>query len=641
MELNLSLAAGSVGLELAAKAARSSSPNLAVTLPWVVPLILGLPVVGYAMLLGAVRGRRAAGNLGILVVLAMLAATVVVAYTRFGTSSPYHLAYQWINIPVAVSGDQRFQGFGIDLAFRIDRPTLAGLLAVLVIVLTALVWHRLAARAEQGPVRFHVNVLLFVLGAAGVLVSQDLAELAAFWLATAVGTYLLLGHRWGTEGAGRRGRLALALPLAGDLALLCAVAILYSSTGTLDTQSLWSQLRTAPGVGPPTLVGAALLLVAATLVRGGVWPFTPWLTGAVDAPPSALAMVAGVWPVLAASLLFRALPLVALAGVQASRTAGYALGVAAVAGALLSLLGVEMRRALLLASAGAVAMALLGVLYPASTAVGLTLALAVGLARAGALLAAGTVTGALRSADLRVAGGGWERMPATTLTLLLGAAVMAAAGYGVLALRSPSIAWLALGPGAALVTLGGARGYVAVGHGPLRRRRAFEPSRVREAAAPVAGAALVAVLLGAVGVVLGGVERWGTALQPGGRPIPAPSGGWPLLALAAPVLGCLAASLVWLRKEAVLQLSATLGERELEVRGMTARLIVRGLSSLPGEAVRALEERALPALESGLGRALVVTGGLANRRPPLVPTVLGLAVVLALVFGLLGREVMW
>ncbi len=641
MDLNLSLAAGSAGLELAARAARHGGPNPAAALPWAVPLILGLPVIGYALLLGAVRGRRAAGNLGLLVVLGMLAATAVVAWARFGSSSPYHLAYQWINVPVAVSGDQRFQGFGIDLAFRLDRPALAELLTVLVIVLAALGWHRLAARGEQGPVRFQVNALLFVLGAAGVLVSQDLAELAAFWLAAGVGTYLLLGHRWGTEGAGRRGRLALALPLAGDVALLCAVGILYSGFGTLDMQGLWPQLRTAPGVGPATLTGAAILLVAAILVRGAVWPFTPWQTAAAEAPPSGLAMVTGVWPVLAASLLLRILPLVASAGVPVSRSAGYALGVAAVVGPLLSLLGVEMRRSLLLASSGAVAVALLGVLYPASVAVGLTAALAVGLARAGVLLAAASVVGALRSGDLRVAGGGWERMPATMLGLLLGSAVVAASGYGVVAQRTPSIAWLALGPGVALVALGVFRVYFAVGHGPLRRRRAFEPSRVREVAAPVAGAALLPTLLGTAGVALGGAGRWVAALQAGGHPAPAPAEARPLVALALLVVGFLVASIAWLRKDAALGLSATLGARELEAGSTLATLVLRWLIAVPGEAVRLLEERALPVVESGLGRALVVTGGLVDRRPPLVPTVLGLALVLALAFGLLSREVSW
>jgi len=135
--------------------------------------------------------------------------------------------------------------------------------------------------------------------------------------------------------------------------------------------------------------------------------------------------------------------------------------------------------------------------------------------------------------------------------------------------------------------------------------------------------------------------RWTAALQAGGRPVPGPVGAGPLLALALLVVGLLAAFGVWLRKDAVLGLSATLGARELRARSTLAALIARRLISLPAEAVRVLEERVFPGLESSLGRALLVTGGLVDRRPPLVPTLLGLALVLALVFGLLGREVTW
>ena len=48
----------------------------------------------------------------------------------------------------------------------------------------------------------------------------------------------------------------------------------------------------------------------------------------------------------------------------------------------------------------------------------------------------------------------------------------------------------------------------------------------------------------------------------------------------------------------------------------------------------------MPAVESGVGRALSSTGslaGLAERRLPWVPTVVGLAVILAVVFGLLAQ----
>ncbi|HSR25259.1 MAG TPA: proton-conducting transporter membrane subunit, partial [Candidatus Eisenbacteria bacterium] len=465
--------------------------------------MLAAPVVGYVLVLGSVRTRRGAATVALLTVLVMLAAALMVSWARLRQSSPYKAAYQWINIPVAFTGDQRFQGFGIDLAFRIDHAALAALITVLVIFVACLVWHRAAGRGEQGPIRFQVNALLLALGAAGVLVSGDLAELLGFWLLAGIATYLLLGHRWGTEGAGQRSRVALALPFLGDVALLCAVGLLYSRFGTLSMDGLYPVLGSTLGVGLKSLTTAALLVFAAVAVRACIWPFTAWQTGTVEAPAAALALVAGVWPVLAGVLLLRARPVLEAAGVQAPRTALYALGVTAVAGPLLSLIGVELRRSLLLASSGAVALALIGVVAPESIGIGLTAVLAVGAARSAGLLAGASAASATRSVDLRAMGGGWERMPLTSTALLLSAAALSLAGLEPAILRPRSLAWIAFGAGLALVTLAASRPYFAVAHGELRRRRAFEPARVREVPGAVAGAALLAGALGLTAVALG------------------------------------------------------------------------------------------------------------------------------------------
>src|SRR5207237_426493 len=79
-----------------------------------------------------------------------------------------------------------------------------------------------------------------------------------------------------------------------------------------------------------------------------------WQSGTLDQPPSLVALIAGAWPLLAGMVMLRYLPLLAFggAGPQAPRIAAYTLAAAAVAGPLLSLLTVDVRRALLLASSG-------------------------------------------------------------------------------------------------------------------------------------------------------------------------------------------------------------------------------------------------------------------------------------------------
>src|SRR5262249_22995552 len=169
--------------------------------------------------------------------------------------------------------------------------------------------------------------------------------------------------------AGQRGRVALAIPFAGDLALLSGVGILYSRFGTLTLDNLFSALTTTPGVGLKSLTAAAILMFVAAAVRASIWPFTAWQTATVDARAASVAAVAGVWPVLAGALLLKMLPLMGSAGVQALLIAGYTLGVAAVVGPLLGLVGVELRRSILLASSGAVALTLYGLLYRSSASI--------------------------------------------------------------------------------------------------------------------------------------------------------------------------------------------------------------------------------------------------------------------------------
>jgi len=60
-----------------ATAARRGGFDPASTLPWVVPLMLAAPLVGYVMLLGSVRSRRGAANVGMATLFVMLLATLI------------------------------------------------------------------------------------------------------------------------------------------------------------------------------------------------------------------------------------------------------------------------------------------------------------------------------------------------------------------------------------------------------------------------------------------------------------------------------------------------------------------------------------------------------------------------------------
>jgi len=241
-------------------------------------------------------------------------------------------------------------------------------------------------------------------------------------------------------------------------------------------------------------------------------------------------------------------------------------------------------------------------------------------------------------------GGGWGRledgsirMPLTSAALLLSGGVLAFAGLETAMLRPGSAIWIAFVPALAIGAFAVLRPYFSVAHGELRRRRAFEPSRVREAVGSVTGSALTCAVLGLVALVLAFVPGWIRYLGGGGHAVQ--SVGTNLLWVLAPIAGVAASALAFmLRKDPALELCARMGERFGVVWEQAGGLYDRFFARPGSKIVGAVEDVGVPAVESGVGRALTGAGGMAGRAErglPWVPTVLGLAVVLAVVFGLL------
>jgi NADH:ubiquinone oxidoreductase subunit 5 (subunit L)/multisubunit Na+/H+ antiporter MnhA subunit len=607
---------------------------------WSAPVLLLVPAIAFVLLLGGVRGRRTAATLAQLAAVLTLLDVLLIAWALARRSSPYSTSYQWFNIPVSPTGDPRFQGFGIDLAIRVDHYALAALLALLAVFLACLFWRRIVERAEPGPVRYHAAAMLLLLCAVGVVVSGDIAEQLGFWIVAGVASWLLLSQRWGTEGYAGASWSALALPAPGDLALLCAVAILYSRYASLDLSKIAPALHTTAGVGLKTVTAVALLVLAAVVVRAGVWPFSAWLTAATGRPASSvtagqpassIALVGGVWPALAGIVLLRYLPLFQAAGPQAPVVARLVLGVAAVLGPALALLSVDLRRSLLLASSGALALGLLGVLDAASSPAGLTGVLGVGLGRAAAVLAAASACLAMRTWDARETGGAWRLMRGSALGLLIAAGAVGFGAAGAAASGGRSPVTIAFAAGLVVASAAAFRVYVAVAHGPLRRRRAFEPGRVREAPRPSVVAALMAALVALAAAALAFTAAW-LALLGGGRH--ALDVRTDVLWLLPAVAGLAAAWLAFFgRKEAALGALAEVERRGREAWeagcGLYERLVAR-----PGlEVVRGVEMVGLPEAELGVGRALVTAGAMLGRSLPWVVSALVVGVVAALVVG--------
>ena len=603
-----------------------------------------MPLTAFVIALSSVRTRRSSANLAILGVIATMLFTLLVGWGLAKTTKPFLHAYQYINMPVAFSGPPSFQAFAIDIVLRVDHITVAALFAIELCLLGILGWHQVMGRNEPGPARFYALVSLLLFACAGVLVSWDLAELLAFWGLAGAVTYLLLAHRWAFDEAAIRARVALALPFITDLSLLCGVAWLYSRYGVQNLTTLVPILHTNPGWTVRSLVVAAILLFIGVAGRLALWPLQSWLTRtALTAPPAALAIAQSVWSVVAIVVLYRLMPIISASNAQTIRGFMYACAVAAVVAPLLALIGNEPRRAMTLLGAGATAAGAAIVIHgsqlPNSTfaIAGIACVLAVAPARAAAVLGASAIAGAMRTDNLAEMGDAWARMRASAIALLVAAVVLALATLGAMAYgaSSRSALGVVLGESALITAIGGVRVFLAVTLGPLRRRRAFEPDRVRDA--PQASLAWV-YWLGAGGAVLlvaSLIRGWLDFLD--GAKHPVPSAGAYLVWAAVVAIGFAAIAIAYARdKDGALNASAVAGARLTWLGALGSKNFARFVVAPVTEIAIRIGDRWIPMGDAALSGALDTSGRFAvgGARLPVVPVVVAIAVVLTLVVGL-------
>lgn len=620
-------------------------PDPFLALGWAVPLILLAPLIAFTFAISGVRTRRAASAMSLFGAFVMLGATALSAWALIPKSAPFVATYQWINASVAFTGPLNFQSFGIDIVLHVDHMTLFALLIVEICSIAALLWHRALGRNEQGPARFHALVSVLLFGAAGTLVSWDLAELVGFWGLTAAATYLLLAHRWGADAPARNARIALVLPFVTDLSLLSGVAVLYSRYGKNNLNDLLPILHTFPQWTVRQLVVASILLFIGCAGRMAIWPLQGWVTGtAATSPPAASALTQVVWSVLGVTVLWRVLPIFVAANPQTLRACLYMCGAAAVAAPLLSLFGNEPRRVLALAGSGVTALGGALVIHGFQgpqlvfAAAGVAIVLAAAPARLAAALAVSGIASAMRTDDMTEMGNAWKVMRRSATALLASALVpgLCAAGAVALAVGSRSRLGVTVGEAVFLIALGFMRVFLAVAFGPLRRRRTFEPDRVRDVPGPATSPLYLAVAAAAALALLGFLPRWVDLLD-GHKHSGVPLGTYVLWLIVAG-LGFGAAVFAYTRaKDAALRASTGLGTwlgARLATGGDALGRFVFG----PTGGIAGGLAEGLPQLESSLGASLLVSGrlALAATALPLLSVLLVLAVLLAYALGLLS-----
>ncbi|HVD01383.1 MAG TPA: proton-conducting transporter membrane subunit [Candidatus Dormibacteraeota bacterium] len=588
-----------------------------------------------------VRGRRTAANLAVLAPLASLVGVALAGASQFKTSPPYTGSYEWLNVATAFSGPARFQTYITDIGIRVTHLTTLLMACALVISLAVLAWSRAGARGEPSPARYYGLLTLLLACTLGVIVSTDLSEIYVFWGVAAIASWLLLSNAWADPASTLAARLSLAVPAISDLSLLAGIAVLYSRYGQLAIDQLIPGM-TQLGPQPKSLGVAAILILVGAVGRLGLFPFQGWLTGAGPASGGALAAVQGFWTLIVAGLLYKVMPIIVSADLLTHWIPGKSLAAtAAVSAVLLPLLGLaslDVRKAVIASGIGVSAIAVLAFTRPGDVAAAAVLLAVTGLARTAATLATGSLVAGMRTSLINEMGEGWRRMRLSVAALPLAAAALVA-GVGVVAGGTLRWYWvLAYALGLGLASLGFLRVYLLTAYPYLPRRRGFDPNRVRPAAESMSYPPLV---LGLLALGLSVAFYWPSFLGwTDNRPHPA---GDPTLFaywLAVPVGGALLATVLFSVSRssgARLTTTAAAGWERVAFRGRLVldRLLVEPALTL----AERTEDDVVPGAEDNLRQLVEESAQLVRRPLAVIPILVGVAVLLAVIAGLVAPAV--
>ena len=360
---------------------------------------------------------------------ALLARRGRVAATLGALSVP--LAALACLLPQAVAGGTIVQrlhwvpALGLDLVFRFDGLGLLFALLILGIGLLVILYALYYLAPEDSLGRLYAYLLLFMGSMLGVVLSENLIQLFAFWELTSLSSFLLIAY-WRARREARNGaRMALAITGTGGLALLGGFILLGEMAGSYELSAVLASgdlIRNHPSYVP-----MLVLVLLGAFTKSAQFPFHFWLPQAMSAPTpvsaylhSATMVKAGIF------LLARLFP--ALSGTPEWIFIVGGVGmVTLIVGAVIALFQHDLKGLLAYSTISHLGLitTLFGIGTPLAAVAGVFHIINHAIFKAGLFMSAGIVDHECGTRDMRRINGLWRYMPHTAILAMVAAASMA------------------------------------------------------------------------------------------------------------------------------------------------------------------------------------------------------------------------
>ncbi|ALC88949.1 cation:proton antiporter [Bacillus sp. FJAT-18017] len=129
---------------------------------------------------------------------------------------------------------------------------------------------------------FYVYLLLFMGAMLGVVLSDNLIVMYAFWELTSFSSFLLIGYWYERERSRYGAQKSMLITVFGGLAMLGGIILLYVMTGTFSMTEI---IGTSDEIfNHPLFVPALVCILLGAFTKSAQFPFYIWLPDAMEAP---------------------------------------------------------------------------------------------------------------------------------------------------------------------------------------------------------------------------------------------------------------------------------------------------------------------------------------------------------------------
>ncbi len=373
-------------------------------------LILLTPLVGFGV--GMTLGRKQNAVVGLITTGFSGLALVTALALLFNNSLPqtHHWVFDWFS----------FGSMPVRFGFLADPLTLMMLVLVNFIALLVQLFSQDYMHDDPDKYRYFSFLQLFVFSMLGIVLTDNLFVMYAFWELVGLSSYLLIGFWYQKATAVQAAKKAFLVNRVGDLGFLLGIfGVYFYNNGSTDITTLGTTAM-------PTVVG--LLLFGGCMGKSAQFPLHTWLPDAMEGPTPVSALIHAATMVAAGIFLVaRIHPILTVDAQVVIATVGC---ITMLLGSAYAIFQTDIKKTLAYSTVSQLGLMLLGLGTEASVFHLLTHA----FFKAGLFLSAGAVIHALHHAghhhefdaqDTRLMGGLRKKLPFTFACYLIFSASLA------------------------------------------------------------------------------------------------------------------------------------------------------------------------------------------------------------------------